>query len=143
MKKIFLLLAIIFICSSSAFAQYEIDDVYYKPQTSKKANKITIEITNMTNTEAFDYVIKTMLQDGYFFDNIDEKYMFATTKSKDFTLPDVGVIINIFVDNHHILFTGKLKTNITDWSTIQKTGMKGSPARIAWNELERVAGLFQ
>lgn len=134
---------VLLLLATAANAQPEIDDVYYKPETSQKTSKISIEFSEMTNDEALNYVIKTMLKDGYVFDNIDEKYMFATTKSKDFVDPEVSVVINVFVDNHHIIFTGKLKILFLSWSTIQKTGTKGSPARIAWNELERVAGLFQ
>lgn len=141
MKKIFLLLAIIFIGSSSAFAQYENDDVYYTPEgfNKKRQKKLVIEIKGITQQEAFDLTIKKMLAEGYRFEQINDKYLFANTTRT--VIPETEVIYSIFVDNYYIVLTGKFKTPfLNDWTDIGKWGMEGSPA---YNAREDMEALFK
>lgn len=158
MKKVFTLLMTLISCI--AFAQdpmyagsdnkKEVIDYNNGPHPNKKDNVIVLE-TNDNYETAFRNIVSILGEYGFGLHNVNKEYGQITTTEKP--VKKVGsVILNLTVrevdGKTRISIRGGMDTNTAltiDVITVEGMqelyfgGMKGSPLRNGWNELEKVA----
>lgn len=107
----------------------------------KKANAILIK-TSLPAEEAFRMVGQTIIEAGYGIKNSDKDFFSINSEPKPFRYGQLELTMSVTGnDNAVIRITGKYQMGVIDdlYTTVDFRGMKGSPAKEAWEEMQKVA----
>jgi hypothetical protein len=111
----------------------------------KKDTKI---IVHVDTTGAINKIKSALFENGYTVESQDDSFIASTEKSID----GCSVKIRTLLKSDHIVITGQVANDVTislggvkaerTFSQVYYGGMKGSPLRIAWNEVVRFAKMI-
>lgn len=127
-------LIIFFLIPFAAFSQES-------KEPFKKANAILIK-TSLPAEEAFRMVGQTIIEAGYGIKNSDKDFFSINSEPKPFRYGQLELTMSVTGnDNAVVRITGKYQTGIINdlYTTVDFRGMKGSPAKEAWEEMQKVA----
>lgn len=134
-SKYFYLLGLFLICACSAFAQ------------KNKDRKIIVVASDTTNL--FNRVVQAFYEKEYTIDNKDQQAGFISTKEKAIKAGfSTDVKMRALIKDSTITFTGEMRVNVNfmgqdpSFDPIYNWGMKGTPAKLSWQEMESIAKQF-
>lgn len=115
----------------------------------KKDSKIVVQ----NDSASFNMILKILYWESYIVEQKDSVNGFIATKEKSLPKdPSVSIILKLFIQSGFITVTGESANNVTIGLTYAKAertfqgiyfgGMKGSPVRNAWNEMDRIAHMM-
>lgn len=133
MKYIFI--GLFLICAFSSFAQ------------KNKDRKIIVIATDTTNL--FNRVAQAFYDKEYTLDNKDRQAGFISTKEKAIKAGySTDVKMRAQIKDSMIVFTGEMRLNVSlmgqpaTFDPIYNWGLKNTPARLSWQEMESIAKQF-
>jgi hypothetical protein len=130
MMKIYLIIAFL-LSSVLSFAQNPVP---------KKVNTIIITDT-LSGADALKKLSLLLQDKGFTIDKSDKELLSITTGPKPIKM--CSVILNIYKRDKQIFITGSFDAGVVSGMTIKdkisNTGMKGSMANNAWNEMNNLA----
>lgn len=115
----------------------------------KKDTKIVVQ----NDSANFNMILKILYWESYIVEQKDSVNGFIATKERAIQKDgSISIIIKLFIQNGFVTLTGEVASNVTINFTYAKTersfqniyygGMKGSPLRNAWNEMDRIAHMM-
>lgn len=135
MAKYLLLIPFLILASLSLSAQ------------KNKPRKIIVVATDTTNL--FNRVALAFYDKEYTIDNKDPQAGFISTKEKAIKAGySTDVKLRAQIKDSIIVFTGEMRVNVSlygqpaSFDPIYEWGMKGTPARLSWMEMEGIAKEF-
>lgn len=133
MKQI--LLCLFLICTLSSFGQ------------KNKDRKIIVAVSDTTNL--FNRVAQAFYEKEYTLDNKDQQAGFISTKEKAIKAGfSTDVKLRVQIKDSILTFTGEMRVNLSmmgqppSFDPIYNWGMKNTPARLSWQEMELIAKQF-
>jgi hypothetical protein len=116
----------------------------------KGVTKIIVT-NNLSAEENFDYAIKTLLDNDYFFEQSDKAIGYIKTQEKAIK-PSGSIILNIRVEKNKITISGTNKSGLDlrvggvtvndNAEPIRNAGMKGSIVKKAFEAMNEIASKF-
>lgn len=112
---------------------------------SKKDLKIIVTVADTTNLS--DRIARAFQLNEFSIDNKDAGFVSTREKSINAPFP-TEVKVRALISGNQITFTGERRMNISVYNQpaaferISFSGVKGSVARISWNELDKIAKLL-
>lgn len=129
------ILAILFLIPALAFGQ------------KNKERKIIVVVSDTANL--FNRVVQAFYEREYTVDNKDQQGGFISTKEKAIKAGfSTDVKLRALVKDSVITFTGEYRVNVNimgqdpNFDPIYNWGMKGSAAKLSWQEMESIAKKF-
>lgn len=137
---------ILLLLSAKLVAQQQTTKAQEPP---KKATKIIVLVKDSSNT-LMDKLTKTLFDYGYTIDNKDDKLKLLSTKERTLKKYNALVKIRASINDTAVLFVGDIalgfdielfgvRDHQPSYSEIYYGGVKKSPLREAWNELDAIA----
>jgi len=147
MKRIFLILSLLILCSSELLSQVN-DDLYYSPSNSKSkldlksipkgTYKIIIN-TGKNKSENFQLIGETLLSEDYQIDKANKDFFSITTVPKSHNKLNFSYVFNFIAKDTVIILTGTFKINASinlgsvtsefSYDRIENKGQNGSPIK--------------
>jgi hypothetical protein len=111
-------------------------------QGLKKANLIVIPINGSVES-IYRKTIIVLVQNGYKIESSSNDLRAILTGPKVLAEEEITINLDIFIiSNKEIQLRGNTFIPNVGVSKIENVGMKGSPARISWEEMNRIARLL-
>lgn len=106
----------------------------------KEANAILIK-TNLSAEEAYRMAGQTIIQVGYGIKYSDKDFFSINSEPKFFWYGQLELTMSVIGnDNAVVRITGKYLDGVNEpYLPVELRGMKGFPAKEAWEEMQRVA----
>lgn len=117
------------------------------------AQKHSTTIVVKNDSITFNTIVKVLHLESYIIDEKDSANGFIATKERALPNdPSVSVIFKFLIQPHGVRITGEAANNVTinltyakqerTFVNIYNGGMKKSPVKNAWNEMDRLAHYF-
>lgn len=117
------------------FAVLFIPSIVLGQDIPKKVNYIVVESDSVDIIK----VGKMLMDAGFTIEKSDKDLGYIHTEYKPIKLSEIK--LSVSVSGNRVYIQGKMKTDLGE-SRIQNTGMKGSPMKIAFDEMSSFANLI-
>lgn len=151
MKTLFLLFAMVVCVGAMAQSQ---DDIYYtkkesSPEIPKKTWKIIVK-NNLSASDNFRLAGQKLIEDDFTIEKKDADFYQLKSSARQIKGINGQYFLKIIASDNQIIVTGEVKVNVeinfgyatsTDdlWDRIENKGMKGSPIRKSFEQMNDFA----
>lgn len=134
MKKLFTGVVISILFSTNVLSQIKIENI------PPKTNQIEL-LTELSFEENFTLVGKILVENDFELDQVQKEFGYITTIPKKHARADLTMKFKAVVKPGKVIMSGEFLMPVLgeSYSKIQNKGMKGSPLKVTFEELVKIA----